>query len=961
MTTTISTIASIKPGRTHRPYLSASALALATALVAGGAHAAPGDAEVPAAAADPSVSDVVVTAKRTGTKEGALLEKQEAVAVTDVMSAEEIAERPGATIVDVISHLPGLSTFSDMGLGQASAGQAEYITIRGIDSSYNSYTLNGVRAPQADPGSRALSLKLVPPYGIEAVTVNKTPTADMDGDAIGGSVDIRTPNAFDFNGPMFRASVNGSLSGLASELGAPSAGGGINAEAARRFGPGDQFGIYVGAYYEKSNEAGEAAEVLGYVPTLRSQEPAALQGGVVSQGTTQTDLAAATGGLSATGIRYDYYNNFITRFGGNVALDWRSNDTQLYLIASYASYQDISDDTQHAIIGAAVSAYGPTGTSATYDPEGTLPGSYWQERNQDEHLATFKLGGESKFDRLTLSYNASVGYSDIEQPNYVQASMYGISVPQIYDGFTVNASNPAHIGITYLQPDGAAYIADNQSVDHLWKYQGQTTGSSNLMYGGRSDAHYRIEQGVFDFVQAGFNVQIADRNQFNHPFFTDGPFGFGGGGSNFAIPTSTGQVPASISAVGPALSAIPGYNLNFLNGSFPNFRIYNASYFQNIIIPLAYSSQFTSTGVPNPGTYTQNDYNNQTVKGEEDVYAAYVEANFKWRDWSALVGLRYEDTAEDFSLWQDETASTGAFHSTTKSYGELLPSVLVTWRPNNSMVFRADIRESFARPAFGLFAAPISVSVNPLTNQIIGASEGNPDLKPAKATNYDLAAEFYGPHSGDIISVSAYYKDIQNFIFPATTSGGLPATSGSTQPIDGILVSMPENGKSASLYGVEFDLRRKLADFLPAGPLDGLGVGGAVTLQHSVANPNLAGHPGNTSLPRAPQLIYNVDLFYEKYGVRSDLSWQYTGLQLDGISGYGLDEYLQPQESLDWSISYPIHKVVLAFSAKNLLNNIEFYKTLGKTTQYLGTQDGGGNGSWVETGRFFTLSASYRW
>ena len=32
----------------------------------------------------------------------------------------------------------------------------------------------------------------------------------------------------------------------------------------------------------------------------------------------------------------------------------------------------------------------------------------------------------------------------------------------------------------------------------------------------------------------------------------------------------------------------------------------------------------------------------------------------------------------------------------------------------------------------------------------------------------------------------------------------------------------------------------------------------------------------------------------------------------------------------------------------------QFYKTLGKSKQYLGTQDGGGNGSWVETGRFFT-------
>jgi hypothetical protein len=198
-----------------------------------------------------------------------------------------------------------------------------------------------------------------------------------------------------------------------------------------------------------------------------------------------------------------------------------------------------------------------------------------------------------------------------------------------------------------------------------------------------------------------------------------------------------------------------------------------------------------------------------------------------------------------------------------------------------------------------------------------------------------------------------------NFIFPATVSGGLPSTGSTTQTINGIVISIPENGGNASLEGLEFDLRHKLVD-LP-GPLGGLGVGGSLTLQHSRANPNLPGVSGDTWLPRAPELIYNADLFYDKYGLRSDLSWQYTGLQLDGISSTSLNEYLQPQESLDWSVSYPIKGVLIAFSAKNLLNDIEFYKTLGKGTEYLGTQDGGGNGSWVETGRFFTLSASYRW
>jgi TonB-dependent receptor len=823
MTGLIAAAGSFMRARARRHGYSTSLLALSAALSAGAAqaqNAPPSDAS--------KLSEVVVTAKRAGSVQAALVEKQAAVAVTSIMSAEEISQRPGATIVDVLAHLPGISTFSDMGLGQASTGQAEYITIRGIDSSYNAYTLNGVRAPQADPSSRALSLKMVPPYGIESVAVVKTPTADMDGDAIGGIVDIRTPNAFDFSGPMLRVSANGNFSGFASELGAAAGGGGVQAEAARRFGSSDQFGVYVGAYYDRSKSVGEAVEVLGYVPTLRAQEPANLRDSVISSAAVQTDLAAATAGLSATGVRFDYYSNDITRFGGNIALDWRNNDNRLYLISSYAAYQNQSYDTQHQFIGAGLTVYGPTGTSPTYDPTGTIPGSYWQSRNQDEHLATFKLGGENKLDRLTLSYNASVGYSDIQEPNYVTASMYGVDTGNVFDGFTVNASNPAHVTFQFSSPALETLGPNNETTDKLWKYQGNNEGSSNLMYGGHMDAHYRIEKGVLDFVQAGFNIQIADRTQFDHPFFTDGPFGFGGGGQNFTILGPAGQIPStSFFPFGPTVKSLPGYNISFLNGNYPGpFKVFNPAYLTSQIVPLAYTSQFAAGGLGNPGAYTQNDYNNQTVKGEEDVYAAYAEANFKYQDWAAVVGLRYEDTAFDFSQWADQTATSGHFVSTARSYGEVLPSLLVTWRPDSSMVFRGDIRESFARPAFGLFAAPVSVVTDPLTNQIIGASEGNPNLKPATAINYDLAAEFYG-RNGDVIEVSAYYKQIHNFIFPATVSGGLPATGSTPQTIDGILLSMPENGKDASLEGLEFDVRHKLVG-LP-GPLDGLGLGGSLT------------------------------------------------------------------------------------------------------------------------------------
>ena len=101
-------------------------------------------------------------------------------------------------------------------------------------------------------------------------------------------------------------------------------------------------------------------------------------------------------------------------------------------------------------------------------------------------------------------------------------------------------------------------------------------------------------------------------------------------------------------------------------------------------------------------------------------------------------------------------------------------------------------------------------------------------------------------------------------------------------------------------------------------------------------------------------------MFYKKYGVIADLGYHYEGLQLVGLTSNNLDEYLQPVKTLDFSISYPIYGVSFTIAAKNLLDDVLFYKTEGKTTRYLGTQDAGGNGSYVETGRFITFTASHK-
>lgn len=880
--------------------------------------------------------EIVVTGK-SSTALGAIEEKRLSVGVTSIISREEIEERPGGNIVDIISHLPGLSSFSDMGLGQAATGEQEYVTIRGIDSSYNAYELNGIRVPQADPGSRALSLKLLPPYGIQAVKVTKTPTVDLDGDAIGGVIDIRMPNAFDFKGSVTRVSLDGTFAQLASELGAASGGAGGQFELARRFGGNGQFGVYVTGYYDERNNAGEAVEALGYTPTLAADA-------------TQADFTKVSS-LSATGVRYDYYRNNIKRYGGNASLDYQQGGQRFYLQGSYSRYVVAGEDTQHNIIDGIFGLYS---NGQSFSPIGILPGAYFQERDQKEELITVKLGGSTEAGRLTINYTGSFGRSAILRPNYVEGSLYGL--PNSTGSATnFDLSNPAQTKVTYDSPATQAYTL-SQTTDRLWKYQGSDSSSSENMYAGRIDLNYRVEHGLLDNFRAGASVNIAKRDQYQHQFF-------GNNGDNFVILGPDGAVRPFYNPAGPTVAALPGRNLpSFLNGSYAGvFRVFDRSTFENAVLPFKYTNQFgldpaTGQTVGNPGAYTTNDYNRNTVYGTESIYAGYTEANFKLGDLRATAGLRFEQTDFSSQQWVVD-GNTGSFQGSGNKYGELLPSLIVVYRPDPSLVARAAIRRTFARPAFGLIASPLVISRNDLTGQIASISEGNPNLKPAESTNYDASIEYYG-HGGTIIEANAYYKDISNFIYAATTAGAAPNANIATVANGGIVTSIPQNGNGAAIYGMELDVRHYLRS-LP-GVLGGFGVGGSLTLQHSSADSGRADHFGRkTALPRAPRTIYNLDLFYDKYGVKADLSYQYQGLQLLSLNSSNIDTYLQPVKTLDLSISYPVHRIVFTGAVKNLSNNILFYKTLGTSTRYLGTQDGGGNGSYVDTGRVFTLSASY--
>jgi TonB-dependent receptor len=129
---------------------------------------------------------VNISAARVASSQSTALNTQkEATNIKNVVASDLIGAFPDVNAAEALSRIPALSITRDQGEGR-------FVIIRGIDPKYNSSTLNGERIPSGDRVSRLAELDIVPADLIETIEVSKALTADMDADAIGGSINLIT-------------------------------------------------------------------------------------------------------------------------------------------------------------------------------------------------------------------------------------------------------------------------------------------------------------------------------------------------------------------------------------------------------------------------------------------------------------------------------------------------------------------------------------------------------------------------------------------------------------------------------------------------------------------------------------------------------------------------------------------------------------------------------------------------
>ena len=132
------------------------------------------------------LQEVVVGGAFTGQRR-ALSSQKNAMGISNVVSADQVGKFPDSNIGDALKRISGINVQYDQ-------GEARFGQVRGTNADLSSVTINGNRIPSAEGDTRNVQLDLIPADMVQTIEVSKVVTADMDGDAIGGSINLITKN-----------------------------------------------------------------------------------------------------------------------------------------------------------------------------------------------------------------------------------------------------------------------------------------------------------------------------------------------------------------------------------------------------------------------------------------------------------------------------------------------------------------------------------------------------------------------------------------------------------------------------------------------------------------------------------------------------------------------------------------------------------------------------------------------
>jgi TonB-dependent receptor len=318
----------------------------------------------------------------------AINQQRAASTYTNIVASDEIGNFPDQNAAEAIQRIPGVSLYRDQGEGR-------YIVLRGLNYTFTSVKVNGGSFAGADLGERATALDVIPADALAAIEVTKVPTPDMDGEGLGGQVNIRTKSPFEADGLAASASVQGQYADQNGEYSSK-----FNGHVSQRFGGAKQYGLLIAPTWQSRKFGSHNFETGG---AWVSPE---------DNGTPFYTMEA---------LEFRDYVITRERFGVNAVFEARPNDaTSLYFHGGYNRFTDtesrhltIFDFTEGTLAAA-------TADSATYTGLRRY-GRRLRIREKDQEVTTVMAGGTKQIGAWKIEIQAGYTKGDERRPDELTA------------------------------------------------------------------------------------------------------------------------------------------------------------------------------------------------------------------------------------------------------------------------------------------------------------------------------------------------------------------------------------------------------------------------------------------------------------------------------------------------------------------------------------------------------------
>ena len=622
--------------------------------------------------------------------------------IKTVVAAEEIGEFPDQNVGEALQRLPGLQLQRDQGEGR-------FVSIRGLNSNLNSTTVNGMRMPSAEADERQIALDVIPSDLIEGLEVTKAITPDMDGDAIGGNIEVKTLSAFDRDGRGGNLRLEGGYNDL-RESWSPRIGGSVS-DIFSVAGGEDNLGIAIGATYEDRELGSENNE---------------------TDGAWITD--EATGYRVPPQIEQRDYIVDRERTGLAANIDFRPDEnSEYYLRTLWTEFEDSEIRRRNQITfedaledGTFVEIGEGRGIA-----DGVEIGKDIKLRKETQSVISVIAGGENRMDDWTLDYELGYAKAREEEPGRMDAEFVGefdgVGYRTTDGGKKYQISGPPGIydASNYLLDE--VVVEDNETEEEEW----------SLALNMKKDTTFGEYPGYIKFgAKARLRDKYADYTVYE---YDDGDFG--------TVPLTNYMTDGfyyPFDDFGPGVKTGLRKFVNDNRGSWT----YDEDTFKEDSQAADYSA-------------------------EENIYASYLMASADIDRLRVLGGVRveYTDYSADGNQFT-ENEDTGELTVTgvqdDNSYVDLMPGLHLRYELNPQSVLRGAITRTIARPNFADVAPNVVRKIDGGEEEY---EAGNPDLDPYRSTNLDVMYAFYPEGSASAYTIGAFYKDIQDYVVEADMAG----------------------------------------------------------------------------------------------------------------------------------------------------------------------------------------------